>query len=167
MKSAHTSLFNSPESLPSPVQKKIGKKTVVLDGIFNSPTKQELYTQQLEITAILRYTAVNDVFNNPSDEEMDFEVNTQKTNMPESPVSPAIIPAKLSRTAPAKTPVPPILAETLVDYNTGHEEYQTNGTATWGCTCFLPFFERSNNFVYLFAFIVQIVYVLLNQYTVC
>ena len=71
VKSTHTSLFNSLESLPSPEQNKLGEKPLVLDEKFTSPTKQESHTQQLERTAILRYIAVNDVFNNPSDDKMD------------------------------------------------------------------------------------------------
>ena len=44
-----TSLFNTPESLPSPIQHKT--KNLVEDANLNSPT----YTQQLEQTSALRY----------------------------------------------------------------------------------------------------------------
>ena len=52
------SFFNSPESLPSP------------------PLVPTPYTQKLEQNIHQRFAAVADHFNNPSDSEMDFEVNT-------------------------------------------------------------------------------------------
>ena len=52
------SFFNSPESLPSP------------------PLIPTPYTQKLEQNIHQRFAAVADHFNNPSDSEMDFEVNT-------------------------------------------------------------------------------------------
>ena len=55
------SFFNSPESLPSP------------------PLIPTPYTQHLEQNIHERFAAVADHFNNPSDSEMDFEVNTCPT----------------------------------------------------------------------------------------
>ena len=58
VKCTQTSFFNSPESLPSPQQNKVGKKRVVLDGIFRSPPNEESYTQQLQRTACVLFILV-------------------------------------------------------------------------------------------------------------
>jgi len=119
-------LFNTPESLPSPVQREVATKSLVEHPNLPSHT----YTQQLEETCALRYYAVQDVFNNPSDEEMDFDVNTTKQQMPDSPLSPALIPTNRPCTNQS---LPPILPQTLLDPQTFNQELPLIGKRALAC----------------------------------
>ena len=80
--------------------------------MLDRPSEYEItYTQQLQEKVAQNYKKVKQYFNNPSDAETD----SQDSNGG-SPLSPTLIqlPIKKVRQEPP-IPVPPILADTLVD----------------------------------------------------
>ena len=97
--SAPASLFNSPDTVRSPLNTSPGECE-----------QQKPYTQHLEETIIDKYSAVKEVFNNLSGEETE-SIESE----PASPLSPALIPALSARTARSRPIVPPIMADTLLD----------------------------------------------------
>ena len=75
--SAPASLFNSPETLQSPLNESLTSCHELIP-----------YTQHLEETVIEKYAAVKEVFNNLSGDETE-----SSESRPSSPLSPPIIPA--------------------------------------------------------------------------
>ena len=80
-------------------------------GIFESPAFSEIsYTQNLEGKVGRTYKKVKQFFNNPSDDETESEDSEQ--------MSPALIHLPVKKLSQEQiTPVPPMQAETLLDFS--------------------------------------------------
>ena len=112
--SAPASLFNSPETVRSPLNTSPGECE-----------QQKPYTQHLEETIIDKYSAVKEVFNNLSGEETE-SIESE----PASPLSPALIPALSARTARTRPIVPTLMPETLLDESGPNYESEFPGNRT-------------------------------------
>ena len=110
--SAPASLFNSPETLQSPLNESLTSCHELIP-----------YTQHLEETVIEKYAAVKEVFNNLSGDETE-----SSESRPSSPLSPPIIPAFPARNIPARPKLPPLLPETLLDDSCPVGESQLPGS---------------------------------------